>query len=151
MAHFAKVTGRRDCNTFLGVLMFRLVLIFPRVLEHAICLFLTALFFQSHDASTGKPVALCSIVASHGSVPLSAVLLGAVSLLVCTALHFATFTSGAFSSSLVGSPSDMRHSAAQNLFQCGTKRPLPSCVSPRNQRFLSPTISLPLRTCRRAW
>ena len=47
MARLAKVTGRRDCKAFSLALMFHLVSIFPRVLEYAICLFLTPFVFSS--------------------------------------------------------------------------------------------------------
>ena len=50
VAHLAKVTGRRDSKTFSLALLYHLVSTFPRVLEYAICLFLTPfVFFQLHD------------------------------------------------------------------------------------------------------
>ena len=44
VAHLAKVTGGRDCKTFLLALTHHLVSICPRVLEYAVCLFLIPFF-----------------------------------------------------------------------------------------------------------
>ena len=47
VAQLAKVTGRRDCETFSLALVYHLVSIFPRVLEYAACLFLLIPFVFS--------------------------------------------------------------------------------------------------------
>ena len=47
VACLAKVTGGRDCMTFSLALTCHFVSIFPRVFEHAVCLFLVPFVFPA--------------------------------------------------------------------------------------------------------